>query len=319
MTKSDRVLALFYRLLMGQRVKKAVYAAEAGIAGRSAERDIQTLRDVLAEEGHGYTLLLGEDGCYYLDNARREFTEMEVLLISKVLLSSRVLCDSEMKQIIRSMMARFPFTVRQEIKTAIQSEADQYVEPVHKKELLQLHWDLNRAMQKQLKIALTYRKASGVQVMHKVLPISIVASECYLYLVGFFEEKAYDYPAFFRLDRIVSAAVTDEHYNPRLFADYNMGKMKQCIQFMYAGKLMKVKLACQPRALEAVRDRLPNHRILGEKDGRTILTAKVFGEGFWRWALPYGDAVEVLEPEELRQKLRDVAARVTALYRSSKL
>ena len=73
MTKANRVLALFYRLLMGQRVKKGEYAAEAGITERSAERDIQTLRDVLADEGHGYALLLSkDDNCYFLDNAKRQ-------------------------------------------------------------------------------------------------------------------------------------------------------------------------------------------------------------------------------------------------------
>ena len=313
--KANRVLMLLYRLSLGERVSKADYAAEAGISVRSAERDMREIRTVLTEMGDSYTLLLDEAGrLYFSNNGRRKFSETEVLFISKVLLSSRSLCREEMRQVIAAMSSLFGFAVRNEIKAAIQSELEQYVEPQHGKRLLALHWDLTRAMQCQLKIALRYRKLSGEVVCRKVLPISIVSSEYYLYLVGFFEEKAYEYPAFFRLDRILTVEKTDEHYNPRLFSDYNMGKMKQCIQFMYAGRLLRVRLRCENRALEAVRDRLPNHRIVAREEGHTILQAKVFGEGFCRWILQYGRSVEVLEPQELREKIRRNLQEAAELY-----
>ncbi|MGP1586052.1 MAG: helix-turn-helix transcriptional regulator [Schwartzia sp. (in: firmicutes)] len=313
MQKSQRVLDMFYRLLRGEKVDKYRYAEEYEMSVRSVERDARTIRDVL--EGWGDRLEIDGEGHYYLKaSQRREFTEMEVLFIAKVLLGSRTLCGEEMVQILRGMNALFPIDIRHEIKSAIQSELEQYVGPQHGKKLLRRLWELNHAMQKQLKIALVYRKISGEEVRRKVLPVSVVSSECYLYLVGFFEEKAYPYPAFFRLDRIVLAEVTAEHYNPKLFSACNMGRMKKCIQFMYAGELMHVKLACLPHVVEPVRDRLPNSRVVGHDGERTILTAKVFGEGFGRWALPYGAAIEVLEPKALREEIAAAAKAITAMY-----
>lgn len=131
---------------------------------------------------------------------------------------------------------------------------------------------------------------------------------------GLFEEKAYEYPAFFRLDRILTVEKTDEHYNPRLFSDYNMGKMKQCIQFMYAGRLLRVRLRCENRALEAVRDRLPNHRIVAREEGHTILQAKVFGEGFCRWILQYGRSVEEWSRRNCGKRYAGTFRKLAELY-----
>ena len=314
MRKSHRVLDLFYRLLQGEKVNKADYAAEYEMSERSVERDVRTIRDALAEQGDA--LEIDGKGNYSLKaGKRRELTEMEVLHIAKVLLSSRSLVKEEMEQTILAMRRLFPTQIRYEIKNAIQSEIDQYVEPQHGKKLLRLQWELNHAIERQLKIALRYAKVSGETVERKVTPVSVVSSEQYLYLVAFLTEKKYKYPAFFRLDRIEEVEITDEHYSPKLYSDYNMGRMKNCIQFMYAGELLNVKLACAPEVVEPVRDRLPNSRIAGKDGTRTVITARVFGEGFLHWVMQYGDAIEVLAPESLREKMEKDAENVWKLYR----
>ena len=313
MRKSHRVLDLFYRLLQGEKVNKTDYAAEYEMSERSVERDARTIRDALAEQGD--TLETDGKGNYSLKaGKKKELTEMEVLYIAKVLLSSRSLVKEEMEQIVNSMKQLFPTQIRFEIKNAIQSEMEQYVSPQHGKQLLCLHWELNHAIQRQVKIAIRYRKVSGDTVERKVTPVSVVSSEQYLYLVGFFEEKKYKYPAFFRLDRIEDVEITEEHYRSKLYEDYNMGRMKNCIQFMYAGELLHVKLACIPEVVEPVRDRLPNSRIAGKDGTRTIITARVFGEGFCHWIMQYGDAIELLEPQKLREQIAATDGRITKMY-----
>ncbi len=280
MKKSNRVLELLYRLLQGERVNKAEYAQDHGIDVRSAERDVQTIREVIADVKPIYSVEIDKDSCYFIDHLQqKEFTAMEVLFISKVLLSSRSLPKDEMTRVIYAMNSLFPPEIRSDLKAAIQNELNQYIEPVHGKNLLDLHWKLNQALRHQNKVIITYHKVNGDVVTRTVLPISVVSSEYYLYLVGFFAEKDYRYPAFFRLDRIEQADIMEEHFSPRLYTRYNMGKMKHCIQFMYAGDLMKVKIAVKPRALEAVRDRLPNHKMVGDYGEGGIGTAEVFDEG----------------------------------------
>lgn len=314
MRKSHRVLDLFYRLLQGEKVSKKGYADEYSLSERSVERDVRTIRDALAEQGDA--LETDGKGNYSLKaGKRRKLTEMEVLYIAKVLLSSRSLVKEEMEQAILAMRRLFPTQIRYEIKNAIQSEMEQYVGPQHGKKLLRLHWEINHAIERQLKISLRYQKVSGEVVERKVTPVSVVSSEQYLYLVAFLTEKKYRYPAFFRLDRIEEVKITDEHYSPKLYSDYNMGRMKNCIQFMYAGELLNVKLACASEVVEPVRDRLPNSRIAGKDGTRTVITARVFGEGFLHWVMQYGDAIEVLAPESLREKMEKDAENVWKLYR----
>ena len=314
--KSNRILELFFRLMRGEKVNKRNFAENNNIDLRSVERDVGNVREMLSEVQPYVTLEIDSDGNYYLDHwQQKEFTAQEVLYISKVLLSSRSLTKEEMTQVIYAMNSLFPPNVRTELKAAVQNELFQYVEPLHGRELLELHWDLATAVRKQLKVKLTYRKLSGEVVTRTVLPIAVVSSEFYLYFVGFFEEKEYNYPAFFRLDRIEKVEITAEKsYNRKLMSSYNMGKMKHCIQFMFAGELLKIKLACTVKAREAVLDRLPNHKIIAEEDGRTIISAEVFGEGFCLWVMQYGTDVEVLEPAKLRETIKERAKKIYEMY-----
>lgn len=108
---------------------------------------------------------------------------------------------------------------------------------------------------------------------------------------------------FFRIDRIKEIKDLNEKYDEKLYQQYNTGSMRNCLQFMYAGKLLTVKIRCKNCAVEAMRDRLPNNWLVKDEGEYKIYKAKVFGEGFIKWALSQSDNIEILEPKEIRDKL----------------
>ena len=58
-------------------------------------------------------------------------------------------------------------------------------------------------------------------------------------------------------------------------------------------------------------------KIVWQDDGSIYFDVKVDGlnEIYW-WILGYGDQVEVLQPEALRKRVREAAARLVKLYES---
>ena len=63
------------------------------------------------------------------------------------------------------------------------------------------------------------------------------------------------------------------------------------IQFMYGGKLERIKFRYTGPSLEAVLDRLPTAKVISEDaDGWTI-SAEVFGKGIEMWLRSQGDYV----------------------------
>lgn len=83
---------------------------------------------------------------------------------------------------------------------------------------------------------------------------------------------------------------------------------------MYAGKLLIIEVKCRNDLVDVFKDRLPNHWLIEDQGEYQILGAKVFGKGFIRWALSQGEAIEILKPVELREKVIDEIKKVNNIY-----
>ena len=100
--------------------------------------------------------------------------------------------------------------------------------------------------------------------------------------------------AIYRIDRIKEYCITDTHFRVPYEKRFEEGEFRKRIQFMYSGKLQKVKFYYKGKSIEAVLDRLPTAKILGIDDKGYLVTAEVFGDGLDIWLRSHGDAVEVV-------------------------
>ena len=66
------------------------------------------------------------------------------------------------------------------------------------------------------------------------------------------------------------------------------------MQFMYGGKLQKVKFKYSGLDIDAVLDRLPTARILDEEDGVYTVSAEVFGKGIDMWLRSQGENIKMM-------------------------
>lgn len=319
MNEAGRVLTLFCRLLNRERLNMRNIANEFGKTERSVARDFRTIRDVLSELHESEKLVFDRnDESYYLcRSANPGCNCMDAMAFLKVLCGSRAFCQDEMHRLVDVLRSSFPELNGREFYMAVKDELNGYVEPLHHKSLVKLHWDLTVCVMNRNKLRIAYCRHDGRQVERDVLPVQIVFSEFYFYLVAFLYGETYDYPAFFRLDRIERFEVLGKARRTEKQANFHFGEMRPSVQFMYAGRLTDITFRCKTYAMEAVLDRMADYRVVRETADTMLVTAKAFDEGFLRWALMQGAAVEIVGPKELREKMREKIDEMACLYQAS--
>lgn len=309
----DRLLAMYAQLAEGKPLYKAREAVKYNCSLRSIQRDIEDLRSFFADrsETTGVVQELIYDrklNAYRLvPPLRNLLTNEETFAVLKVLLESRSLTKAELFPILEKLISCcVPPDNRRQVTDLIANEKYHYVEPRHKKEILEKMWNLSAAIRAHKEIKITYMRQSGDDVSRVLKPVGIMFSEFYFYLVGFidkenqlekikFEVENDPFPTIYRIDRIKEYAVTDRHFNVPYQNRFEEGEFRKRVQFMYGGKLQKIKFWYKGPSVEAVLDRLPTAKIEQQNENGYLISAEVFGKGINMWLRSQGDMVEVVE------------------------
>ncbi len=308
----DRLLRMCARLTEGEVLYKDEEAARYGCSLRSIQRDFDDLRaffdDRNMENGTKQKLIYDR----MLKGYRLEppmhmlLSDEETFAVIKILLESRSLAKREMKPILKKLVdCCVPKENKQRISKLIANEEFHYVEPHHNRAVLKTLWELSKAVQDQRIVNITYDNKYKEPIKRVIKPVGILFSEFYFYMIAFIvkgenEEfnktiKDYAYPALYRIDRIRRFTITDNHF-PLVYANrFEEGEYRKRIQFMWPGKLQKVKFYVQEESLEAVLDRLPTAKVIKQDAKGYLITAEVFGEGIDMWLRSQGEWVEVVE------------------------
>lgn len=309
----DRLLAMYAQLAEGKPLYKARETVKYNCSLRSIQRDIEDLRSFFADrsETTGVVQELIYDrklNAYRLvPPLRNLLTNEETFAVLKVLLESRSLTKVELFPILEKLISCcVPPDNRRQVTDLIANEKYHYVEPRHKKEILEKMWNLSAAIREHKEIKITYMRQSGDDVSRVLKPVGIMFSEFYFYLVGFidkenqlekikFEVENDPFPTIYRIDRIKEYAVTDRHFNVPYQNRFEEGEFRKRVQFMYGGKLQKIKFWYKGPSVEAVLDRLPTAKIEQQNENGYLISAEVFGKGIDMWLRSQGDMVEMVE------------------------
>ena len=159
-----------------------------------------------------------------------------------------------------------------------------------------------------------YTKAGSENelVTRIIEPVAVLFSEYYFYLNAYIVEKddkgnyvwKYDYPAIFRLDRILEYRSLEEKFKISYANRFQEGDFRKRIQFMYAGELMHVQMKFYGKKPEPVLDRLPTAEVKKELENAYLIEAEVYGTGIVMWLLSQGSRIEVLKPAKLRTQMK---------------
>ena len=307
-----RVLKIYSKLSEGYVVNKAEEAELYGVNERSIQRDIDHIRNFLDEDSErtGIVNMIVYDRIakgYKLETLYQiRLQNSEVLALCKILLDSRAFTKTEMVEMLDKLITCcVPQVNQKRVKDLIRNEEFHYVEPRHKTKFIELMWDIGQAVSESRYIEVNYYRTKDKKTVHRKLqPVAIMFSEYYFYLTAFIEDeevrKDFDvlndsFPTIYRIDRIRSLKVLDERFNIPYSSRFEEGEFRKRIQFMYGGKLQKVKFKYSGTDIDAILDRLPTAQILDEDDGVYTVSAEVFGTGINMWLRSQEPYVEVID------------------------
>lgn len=310
--KIQRVLQLYAKLSDGYVVNKSEEAQNYGVNERSIQRDIDDIRCFLDADSERTGIInsviydRAEKG-YRLETLYKiRLTNSEVLALCKILLDSRAFTKEEMVGMLDKLITCcVPKNNQSLVQELISNEEFHYVEPRHKSEFIDRLWDIGQAIRNSQYIEIKYQGVQGSTVKtRKLKPVAIMFSEYYFYMTAFIEDKVVRenfrvledaFPTIYRVDRIQSIKILDEHFKIPYKDRFEEGEFRKRVQFMYGGKLRKVKFQYSGFSVEAVLDRLPTAQIISEENGVYTITAEVFGDGIDMWLRSQGDLVRLVK------------------------
>lgn len=308
--KYNRILMIYSKLMNGEIINKNKEAEYFGVNPRSIQRDIDDLRCFFADNADsgesGRELVYDKrlNGYHLVSSDMTVLTNSEILAVCKILLESRAFTKDEMTPIINKLLnCCVPLKNKRMVSDLISNELYHYTELKHHKKFVDSMWEIGEAVQRHLCMKITYTKQDGRLVERIVQPVGIMFSEFYFYLTAFIEnidkEKEFRnkddiFPTIYRIDRIQSYEVLNRHFDIPYKDRFEEGEFRKRIQFMYGGKLRRIKLLYKGVNPEPILDRLPTAKIIEKTDDGFIIVAEVFGDGVDMWVKSHGDMIEII-------------------------
>ena len=292
--KSDRLLQIYSQLVGGEVLQKRKLAQRFGVTEKSIQRDIDALRCFFAEQALSQDVIYDPKikGYRLIDTMPQKLSNSEILAVCKILLESRSMRKDEMLPILDKLITCcVPEQNKAAVNQLIANEKFHYIEPHHGKPILDRLWDIQYERMKEPKL-----------VTRRVEPVGIMFSEYYFYLTAFLQdvdreaefEKPDDlFPTIYRIDRITSFKVLNEHFRVPYSTRFEEGEFRKRVQFMYGGKLERIRFRYTGPSLEAVLDRLPTAKILKENADSWDVEAEVFGKGIEMWLRSQGEYINL--------------------------
>jgi len=330
--KAPRILDIYVRLCEGRAINKKEEAERFQVDERSIQRDIDEIRKYLSDRvinspGESRTITYDRErkGFVMLGGKGSLMTNSEILAVSKILLESRAFTKAEMNDILDKMIAGcVPEKNIKLVSDLISNEKFHYVALRNNSAIQDKLWEMGQEVKAQNLIEISYRRGgdAGKIVSNVIQPLAIVFSEYYFYLIANIVqktkqasyEKIYQYPAVYRIDRILEYWEIGQKFRVDYSNRFEEGVFRKRIQFMFQGKLMKIQFKYTGGNSEAILDRLPTARILLDKGDEQLFEAEVYGKGILMWLLSLGDMVEVIRPRELRMEMREKIKNMMQLY-----
>jgi len=152
-------------------------------------------------------------------------------------------------------------------------------------------------------------------VNRRIMPISILFSEYYYYLIAYnCESEKSDTPVYFRIDRIIGITIHREKYTLTQEQSIDEGLLRRKSHFMWPGPNRKIRFEFSGPSVQAILDRIPTAKIVDRHENIYTLEAEVFGTGIKMYLLSQGAWVKVIGPDEFVQEMKSEIHNMLSLY-----
>jgi len=300
--KINRLLGITIILLNRETVTAKELAERFGVSTRTIYRDIEVLSSagvpVFTNKGNGGGISLLEN--YSLNKALISEHESESLLLAlKTLQAAKY---PEIDTILEKISAVFKHA---EAADWVHIDFSPWASTPNE---YNKFIDIKKAILDRKRISFEYISSAGEKTSRVIEPMKLVFKGHAWYLWGFCSTKN-DFRVF-RISRIKNVKVTNEEFKRRNYADKNERNETENIR-----PPVCLKLKFYPQILYRLYDDFDDEVILRNSDGTCTVEVQ-FPEDEWVYGylLSFGNYLEVLEPQHIRDIIAGRARKLLEFY-----
>lgn len=308
--QSMRILSMYARLYAGKGINKKEEAEHFQVSDKTIQRDLEHIRDYLKPDNViRYNIVEKQ---YFWQDRHSLLTADAVYSTAKILLESRAFLKGDMQQIIKHLINQVDLSEKKTLEAVLHSDLSGYKNLQTSTSIIESLWQLACEIQQKNCIEIIYTKEINPSDKPKtLLPVGILFSEYYFYLVAYQTAFKPSYPTIYRIDRIHSIKSLPHFKPPYDVAYFSESEFRDRIQFMYTGDLLTIRFRFTGPSVQAVLDRLPTARQL---NGTDEFEAQVYGKGIKMWLLSQGKHIEVLSPASFRAEMKEELQHMLKMY-----
>lgn len=291
--------------------------------GITAERkaiygDIETLIDF----GYDIVKTRVPKAGYFL--ASREFEIPEIYLLSDAVRTARFISAKKTRELISKLDSMLSDYQAKKRNKGI------YIDSAGKCNNEEIFYNIDgisRAIENKHKIALKYgvreldsnREIKTVLKERVISPYAMTWQDDHYYLIGNYDK--YDNLIHMRIDRMRSVNELNEPVRP--FSEvseyrdvFDVADYTKKLFSMFGGETQEIELRCSKNVLEQVADRFgENIFIRNVTDTHFSFSVKaVISGALATWIMNYGEDIEVLSPQSLKDMITDRAEEILRIY-----
>lgn len=268
-------------------------------------------------EQAGYIISKFDDNAkgYFLEE--RQFDKGEILLLCNAIHASHFISIRQSDRLINKLLKTLSKNERSEFKEKVYMPNNQKTinnELIYNIELVSEAIRDRKLIEFEY-LTYNYNKelVNKREKTYKVEPRYIVYNDSKAYLIG--TNKDYYNFVHYRLDRMHKAHLLDEKVK-KLNNDTDAYEYAKNKLFMFGGERIKVIFKCHKDVLNHMIDTFGSEAKIKKLDAEHfILTVYTYSQGAKYFAQQYLDAVEVLEPLQLRKEIKNDIEKALKLYK----
>ena len=256
----------------------------------------------------------------------RTFDDAELQMLINSVVFSKFLTKAQAKQLIDKLVDESSRHFKPRFTHLANITTLQHTE--NKQAMINLDL-IDEAIERKQKLSFIYNSYGTDRRMHPrrkepyiYNPYQIVMSNGYFYLVGNYDK--YETISHYRIDKMTNMEILDEERKPAREVkgmEHGLDLPKHMAEhvYMFSGESVTVLLRTSQRSMDMLYDWFGKDFQIVEQyeDGMMDVRLRCNQEAMEYWALQYGKYVTVLEPAELREKLRTDIAAMAARYQDT--
>jgi len=314
--KTERMLRIWLLLLRNPlRFTTKDLAEKFGVNVRTVYRDLDTLGTELMVPVYEEKARWAIDEDYYLPPIRFTVSEaLNVFLAARLMLSYSHRYDPNVDSTFSVMASALPLPLQEQVQKTLDWMRSLPKSEVYLRNLAKLA----EAWMSQHQARITYRSLEAERATERIIEpyfIEPAAAGHSSYVIAYCHRAGEIRN--FKIERIENVQVTEETYT--IPADFDANKyFGSAWGVVVEGEAKTIRLRFAPIVARIIEETIwhPSQVLERQKDGSVVMTLQVMDTvDLYSWILSWGNRVEVLEPEEMREEVLQTAQAMAKVYR----